>query len=47
MINVFGMGCLTVLTLGIGIFWMLPNMYVLKINFYEDIKGEFDAVSLR
>ncbi len=47
MINVFGMGCLTVLTLGIGIFWMLPNMYVLMINFYEDIKGEFDAVSLR
>jgi hypothetical protein len=41
MVNVFGMGCLTVLTFGIGIFWMLPNMYVLMINFYEDIKDEF------
>lgn len=47
MINVFGMGCLTVLTFGIGIFWMLPNMYVLMINFYEDIKGEFEGVSLQ
>ena len=44
--NVFGMGCLTVLTLGIGIFWMLPNMNVLMINFYEDVKGEFDSVTI-
>ena len=41
MFNVFGMGCLVVLTFGIGIFWMLPNMYVLMINFYDDIRDEF------
>ena len=39
--NVFGMGCLVAITFGFGIFWMLPNMYVLMINFYEDIKGDF------
>lgn len=42
MFNVFGMGCLVVLTFGVGIFWMLPNMYVLMINFHEDIKDEFN-----
>ncbi|MBR4719784.1 MAG: DUF975 family protein [Lachnospiraceae bacterium] len=47
MFNVFGMACLVILTFGIGIFWMLPNMNVLMINFYEDIKAEFDDVTLR
>ena len=35
--NVFCMACLIVLTMGIGIFWLLPNIYVLMINFYEDV----------
>lgn len=47
MVNIFGMSCLVVLTFGVGIFWMFPNIYVLMINFYEDIKSEFDAVNVR
>ena len=39
MFNVFGMMCLTALTLGIAIFWMLPCMYGLMVNFYEDLRG--------
>ena len=35
--NVFCMICLVVLTMGIGVFWILPNIYVLMINFYEDV----------
>lgn len=39
LINIIGMLVLAVITLGIGLFWIMPNMYVLMINFYEDIAG--------
>ncbi len=41
--NVFGMMCLTALTLGIAVFWMLPCMNVLAVNFYEDLRGGLRA----
>lgn len=37
--NVFGMMCLTVITAGIAVFWMMPLGYGLMANFYEDLKG--------
>ncbi|MCR5509131.1 MAG: DUF975 family protein [Lachnospiraceae bacterium] len=39
MFNVFGMSLLGVLTLGIGMIWIMPLNHVLMINFYEDLKG--------
>ncbi len=31
---------LTILTLGIGILWLLPYMYITIVHFYEEIKNE-------
>ncbi len=44
LISVFFMYCLTFITMGLGSFWMLPYMYGLMINFYEDI-SKFDHQS--
>lgn len=33
---------LSILTLGIGLFWLIPYVYSTLANFYEDVKREFD-----
>ena len=43
--NIFGMTCLTVITIGVAVFWMLPLSYALMVNFYEDLKGGLDGYS--
>ena len=40
LISIFGMFIMVILTLGIGVFWILPYMHVSMIIFYEDLKGE-------
>ncbi|MBR5766854.1 MAG: DUF975 family protein [Lachnospiraceae bacterium] len=37
--NIIGMLVLAVLTLGIGMIWIMPQMHVLMINFYQDLIG--------
>jgi len=34
---------LAILTLGIGLFWLLPYMYTAYAAFYQDVKAEYEA----
>lgn len=38
-----GWGLLCILTLGIGIFWLVPYMQAAEVHFYEDVKAEYEA----
>lgn len=38
-----GWGVLCILTLGIGIFWLVPYMQAAEVHFYEDVKAEYEA----
>lgn len=42
LISFFGLSCLTVLTLGIGMLWLYPYMTTTQVCFYLDITGELD-----
>ena len=42
-LSFIGWGILCVLTLGIGIFWLMPYMYTTYAAFYQDVKAEYEA----
>lgn len=39
-----GLGLLCILTLGIGFFWLAPFISVCNAKFYEDVKGNMEAI---
>lgn len=42
-LSFLGWGVLTILTAGIGIFWLMPYMYTAYAAFYQDVKAEYEA----
>jgi uncharacterized membrane protein len=38
-----GWGLLCILTLGIGLLWLVPYMQSASAHFYEDVKAEYEA----
>ena len=42
-LSFIGWGCLCMLTLGIGFFWLYPYMYTAIAAFYVDVKAEYEA----
>ncbi|WP_242863956.1 DUF975 family protein [Clostridium tepidiprofundi] len=41
-LSFIGWGLLCVLTLGIGLLWLVPYIEMTKANFYEDVKREWE-----
>ena len=41
-LSFIGWGLLCVLTLGIGVLWLVPYIEMTKANFYEDVKREWE-----
>ena len=46
-LSMIGLVLLMVITLGIGAFWIMPYIYTIYVNYYEDLKGEFDGYNLK
>ena len=44
-LSFIGWGVLTILTAGIGIFWLMPYMYTAYAAFYQDVKAEYETKS--